>query len=102
MQEVGHYLRYASSRGWRSCVFNRRGHAGVPLTSAKFNIVGDASDAVTMVQSVQARYPGAHITMVGISAGCGLLMSYLGSQDNCPIRAAVALCPAYDIQRAFR
>ena len=64
--------------------------------------MGDASDAVTMVQCVQDKFPTADITMVGISAGCGLLMSYLGSQDKCPIRAAVALCPAYDIQRAFR
>jgi len=100
--EVGHYMRYASRCGWHSCVFNRRGHAGVRLTSSKFNVVGDPADAVIMVDRVRDRYPNSYLAMVGISAGCGLLMSYLGSQHNTPIKAAAALCPAYDIERAFR
>merc|ERR1719422_828991 len=100
--EVGHYMRYASRCGWHSCVFNRRGHAGVKLTSSKFNVVGDPADAVIMVDRVRDRYPNSYLAMVGISAGCGLLMSYLGSQHNTPIKAAAALCPAYDIERAFR
>jgi len=101
-KEVGHYMRSATKRGWHSCVFNRRGHAGVKLTSPRFNIVGDAHDAVTMVEHVQAKFPDSYIAMVGISAGCGLLMSYLGSFPDTPIRVAAALCPAYDIERAFR
>ena len=68
----------------------------------RFNIVGDAHDAVTMVEHVQAKFPDSYIAMVGISAGCGLLMSYLGSYPGTPIRVAAALCPAYDIERAFR
>jgi predicted alpha/beta-fold hydrolase len=34
--ETGHFLRAATRRGWRSCVFNRRGHAGLSLSSARF------------------------------------------------------------------
>ena len=34
-KEVGHYMRSATKRGWHSCVFNRRGHAGVKLTSPR-------------------------------------------------------------------
>ena len=51
---------------------------------------------------IHTRYPNSYLAMVGISAGCGLLMSYLGSQPNTPIKATAALCPAYDIERAFR
>ena len=40
---------------------------------------------------------------VGISAGSGLLVTYLGKEGEAtPVRAAAALCPAYDITRAFR
>ena len=103
LQEVGHYLRYATSRGWRSCVLNRRGHAGLNLTSPHFNIVGCPEDTKAGVKVVSERYPGTFLALVGVSAGCGSLMSYLGSQaDSTPVSVAVALCPAYDIERAFR
>lgn len=96
-------MRTATSRGWRSCVFNRRGHAGLGLTSPRFNVVGDPEDTRVMVDKVRARHPASsYIAMVGISAGCGLLMSYLGSEVRPRVQAAVALCPAYDIGRAFR
>ena len=96
-------MRTATSRGWRSCVFNRRGHAGVSLTSPRFNVVGDPEDTRVMVDRVRARHPASsYIAIIGISAGCGLLMSYLGSEVKPHVQAAVALCPAYDIGRAFR
>ena len=96
-------MRTATSRGWRSCVFNRRGHAGLGLTSPRFNVVGDPEDTRLMVARVRARHPASsYLAMVGISAGCGLLMSYLGSEIKSDVRAAVALCPVYDIGRAFR
>ena len=96
-------MRYATSRGWRSCVFNRRGHPGLYLTSPSFNIVGDPRDTKAQVDQVRRRFPASFLAMVGISAGCGSLLSYLGSQaTNTPVSVAAALCPAYDIERAFR
>ena len=72
-------MRYATSRGWRSCVLNRRGHAGVDLTSPNFNIVGCPGDTKAQVELVRRRHPHSYMAMVGISAGCGPLMSYLGT-----------------------
>ena len=96
-------MRYATSRGWRSCVLNRRGHAGVDLTSPNFNIVGCPGDTKAQVELVRRRHPHSYMAMVGISAGCGSLMSYLGSEaDNTPVAVSAALCPAYDIEKAFR
>lgn len=102
-KETGHFMRYATRRGWRSCVFNRRGHAGVPLTSPSFNVMGEAADTKAQVQAVLRRYPDiSYLAMVGISAGSGLLVTYLGKEgDNTPVQAAAVLCPAYDITRAF-
>ena len=77
-RDTSHYLRAATRRGWRSCVFNRRGHT-MSLTSPKFNIMGDAEDTRLMVEHVMAKYPDtSYLGMVGISAGSGLLVTYLG------------------------
>jgi len=97
------YTRDAAARGWRACVFNRRGHGGIDLTSPSFNCMGDAEDTVAQVQMVTARYPAAdYLAMVGISAGSGLVINYLGKEgDRTPVRAACSLCPAYDISQAF-
>ena len=96
-------MRHATSRGWRSCVFNRRSHAGVPLTTPTFNVMGDTNDTKEQVRFVRERFPSSYLAMVGVSAGSGLLFSYLGKEgNNTPINVAAALCPAYDIRRAFR
>jgi len=102
--DTGHYMRYATRRGWRSFVFNRRGHGKVSLTSPNFNVMGDVADTRAQVEFVTARYPAAsYVGMVGISAGSGLLVTYLGKEgDNTPVQAACSLCPAYDISQAFK
>ena len=73
------------------------------LTSARFNVMGDAEDTRVMVDHVMAKYPKASfLGMVGISAGSGLLVTYLGKEgDRTPVNAACSLCPAYDISLAF-
>lgn len=99
---TGHFMRGASERGWRSCVFNRRGHGGVPLSTGAFNVMGDVDDTRLQVEAVQDAYPGAFMGMCGISAGSGLLVNYLGTEgDITPVQVACSLCPAYDISVAF-
>jgi len=102
-KETGYFMRYAVRRGWRTCVFNRRGHAGLHLTSPSFNVMGESSDTAAQVESVRKRFPdSSYLAMVGISAGSGLLVTYLGKEgDRTPVQAAASLCPAYDITRAF-
>ena len=101
--EVGHYTRAATARGWRSAVFTRRGHGGLRLATPRFSVLGDPADTRTQVEFVRSRHPHSFLAMVGVSAGSGLLFSYLGREaDTTPVQAAVALCPAYDIRRAFR
>jgi len=101
--ETGHYMRCATRKGWKSCVFNRRAHAGISLTSPTFNVMGDAGDTKAQVAFVKEKYPDSYLAMVGISAGSGLLLTYLGKEaHNTPVQVAAALCPAYDIRRAFR
>ena len=99
--DIIHYTREATRRGWRSCVFTRRGHGNLTLTSAKFNMMGDAEDTAVMVDKVVRDYPDySYLAMVGISAGSGLLITYLGKQSvRSPVQAAVGLCPAWDVSQ---
>lgn len=101
--ETAYFLKEAARQKWRSCVFNRRGNANMPLSSKRFNVIGCPHDTRHMVSVVQNKYPlSDFMGMVGISAGSGLLITYLGTEGkNTPVQAACSLCPAYDISTAF-
>ena len=95
-------MKYASRRGWRSCVFVRRGHGG-PLQSPSFNLLGSVEDVQLQLAAVERAYPRASFrAMVGVSAGSAQLISYLGRAGvDTPIGAACAICPAWDVPTAF-
>ena len=97
-------LRAASKRGWRGCVLVRRGHAGPLRGEPTFNVLGCTRDAARQVDAVRAAYPDASFRgLVGVSAGSGLLVSYCGQTGHdAKVDAAVSLCPAYDIETAFK
>lgn len=88
--------------GWRVVLCQRRGHGDLPLTSPKINTMGDTDDLREQIQVIQQRFPDSPLYAMGISAGTGLLVRYLGEQGaDTPIRAAMAYCPGYDINVAF-
>ena len=69
------------------------------LSSPRFNLMGDPGDTRMMKRFPDCEYLG----MVGVSAGSGLVITYLGQEgDKTPVRAACSLCPAYDISQAFQ
>ena len=83
-------------KGFRCVVFNKRGHGGSKLKTARFQSFGDTSDLREAVQSARRRFPAAKLTMLGSSAGSGLLGCYLGNYGQDPLlAAAVAVSPGY-------
>ena len=95
-----YFSKDAAKRGYRTCVFVRRGHLGngAQLKSPRFNFMGDKEDVKLCCEHVKAKYKDKNvwIGMIGISAGSGLLISYLGQEyKDTPISAACCLCPAY-------
>lgn len=89
--------------GWVVAACNRRGHGGMELTSPQINTMGVTEDLRRQLSAIQMKRPGVPLYGVGVSAGSGLLVRYLGEEgENSRLRAAVALCPAYDIRDAFR
>lgn len=88
--------------GWRVVLCERRGHGELPLTSPRFNTMGDTGDLREQLLLISARYPDSPLYAAGVSAGTGLLVRYLGEQgEDTPLRGAFAYCPGYDIQVAF-
>ncbi len=88
--------------GWVVAACNRRGHGGLELTAPQINTMGSTDDLRRQLAAIETRRPGAPLYGVGVSAGSGLLVRYLGEEAaQSRLRAAVALCPAYDIRDAF-
>jgi predicted alpha/beta-fold hydrolase len=89
--------------GWVVAVCNRRGHGGLELTAPRINTLGSTDDLRLQLALIQQRRPAAALYGVGVSAGSGLIVRYLGEEGaQSMLRAGVALCPAYDIRDAFR
>ena len=87
----------ARKLGWRTAVCVRRGHLGTPLTAARVNLLGCTADLRLQIDAISSRYPGAPLLGVGISAGSGLLVRYLGEEGpRSKMAAAAALYPGYN------
>ena len=54
-------IKGASERGWRSCVFNRRGHGGEKLATAEYDLAGNVDDTEQMADLVRGHFPLAYI-----------------------------------------
>jgi len=90
-----------SSLGWTVVVCNRRGHAGVPLATPRFNTLGNVDDLRAQIAHVRAAHPRAPLFAIGVSAGSGLLARYLGETPDTPVVAGVMHCPGYDLRDMF-
>lgn len=88
--------------GWRVVVCNRRGHGTLPLTAPRFSTLGATDDVRAQLARIHARVPHSSLYGLGVSAGSGLLVRYLGEAGTAtPLAAAIAYCPGYDTTRAF-
>lgn len=102
-QTVRGFVRRMRARlGWRVVVCNRRGHGDLPLTAPRINTMGSTDDLRVQIRHIVARVPASALYGIGLSAGSGLLVRYLGEERaDAPLVAGVGYCPGYDISRAF-
>ncbi|KAK7499063.1 hypothetical protein BaRGS_00009610 [Batillaria attramentaria] len=92
----------ATRRGFRTLVFNRRGHGGSVLTTPKLQSSGDPSDMRQVVKYLRLRYPRSRLAAVAYGTGCGLLISYLGEFGSSALLSAGAcVSPCYDMAERF-
>lgn len=88
--------------GWRVVLCLRRGHADLPLSTARLNILGSTDDLREQLHVIRRRFPASPLYSVGSSAGSGLLARFLGEEgDASPFKAAFAYCPGYNTDEGF-
>ena len=91
-----------AAAGWSAAAFERRGH-GPPLTQPRFNTTGCVDDLRLALAAVRAAYPGAPVCAVAVSAGCSLLIRYLGEQGEASaVDSAVCVCTGFGLRRSLR
>lgn len=102
-QAVQNIVRYVHNElKWTCVVCVRRGHGNLPLATPNVNTMGSSSDLRNQIEFIRLKFPQSPLYAIGISAGSGLLAKYLGEfEDNTYLTAAVAVSPAYDIEKAF-
>lgn len=100
MRVISSDLRKAT--GWRIVLCTRRGHGGLPLTAPRVNTMGCTDDLREQLQNIRDEFPQSPLYGIGVSAGSGLLVRYLGEEGaRSLLRAGVAYCPGYDIGVAW-
>jgi predicted alpha/beta-fold hydrolase len=88
--------------GWIVVVCIRRGHGNLPLGTPVINTMGSTKDLKIQLDFIQKKFPNSALYGFGLSAGSGLLARYLGETGRKSVfQAAVAISPAYDIEKAF-
>ncbi|MCB1142813.1 MAG: alpha/beta fold hydrolase [Leptospiraceae bacterium] len=102
-QDVKTIVRYIKEElGWIAVVCIRRGHGNIPLRTPKINTMGSTSDLREQLDFISRKFPSSLLFGVGLSAGSGLIAQYLGEEGlKSRFVAAVAVSPAYDIEKAF-
>ncbi|XP_031985544.1 protein ABHD15 [Corvus moneduloides] len=86
----------ALERGFVPVIFNRRGHNGCPLTTARLQPFGDPGDLRETVTYLRCRHPSASLLAVSEGSGSGLLLAYLGeSGSSSRLAAAACLSPIF-------
>ncbi|XP_036380997.1 protein ABHD15 [Megalops cyprinoides] len=92
-----HLLRLcalALQQGFYPVLFHRRGHAGCPLVTPRFQEFGDPSDLIQAVTYLRHRHPCSALLAVSEGSGSGLLLSYLGECGSSSyLTAAACLSP---------
>ncbi|XP_072518484.1 protein ABHD15 [Salminus brasiliensis] len=104
--KITHHLlslcRLALQQGFYPVVFHRRGHAGCPLATPRYQQFGDPSDLVQAVAYLQNRHPSSVLLAISEGSGSGLLLSYLGECGSSSyLVAAACISPVFHGQVWF-
>ncbi|XP_069135028.1 protein ABHD15-like [Argopecten irradians] len=91
-------------KGFRTVVFNSRGHGNSFLTTKKLQSFGDPLDVRQSVLYIHQKHARAQITAVAMGTGSTVLFSYLGEYgSSARLKAAAFISPVFDAtQTLFR
>lgn len=90
--------RQLAQRGIRSLGMNFRGCSGEINRTDRMYHAGLTTDIQFVIQYLQENFPDVKLGAVGASLGANMLLKLLGEQGNtCPLSAAVAISPPFDL-----
>ncbi|KAK6192194.1 hypothetical protein SNE40_003706 [Patella caerulea] len=102
LDSCSRFCHQAHLRGYRSVVFNKRGHGNTELKVPKLQGFGETLDLRQAIEHIHKEFPRARLAIVGSSAGSGLMSSYLGEYSSSAIvETGVAISPGYDMVSLF-
>lgn len=94
-------MRTLAGQGMQTVLMNLRGCSGEPNRLPRRYHSGETGDLATIVELLQARYPGRPLAAVGYSLGGNMLLKWLGETGSAnPLSAAVAVSVPFDLQRS--
>lgn len=105
------FTNYASQLGYRSVVYNRRGHGTGSLMPSTGNFKTDCKifprhvnmdDMEYVVDYIQKKYPMAPKYLVGFSFGGNLAINYLAHHQTNPFLLTVTICNVFNIYNCTR
>jgi predicted alpha/beta-fold hydrolase len=94
------------ARGWRSVIYNRRGHGAsslLPINNNEsvtkiFPMHADMEDMEVVVQYIRKTYPKAPMVLVGFSVGSNAVVKYLGENNKTnPFIGGISICNGFDL-----
>ncbi|OWF38793.1 protein ABHD15-like [Mizuhopecten yessoensis] len=84
-------------KGFRTVVFNSRGHGNSFLTTKKLQSFGDPLDVRQSVLYIHQKHQRSHIVAVAMGSGSTVLFSYLGEYGSSTrLKATAFISPVYD------
>lgn len=97
-QSVGQICVLAMKKGFRTVVFNYRGHGNSYLTTSKLQSFGDPQDVRQVIQYIRQKHPKSQLFALSVSSGSIPLFSYLGEYgSSAHLKASVFISPIYEI-----
>lgn len=99
---VSDFCACSAQKGFRTVVFNSRGHGNSFLTTTKLQSFGDPLDVRQSVLYIRQKHPRSHIVAVALGSGSALLFSYLGEYgSSARLKAAAFVSPVYDATKTL-
>lgn len=101
------FTQECQKRGYRSVIYNRRGHGGMSLLSCSLEKTKEQpkvfpshinmDDMEYIVDYIKNKYPHAPKFLVGFSCGANLAINYISKFQNHIFAASVSVSNGYDI-----
>ncbi|XP_033748939.1 protein ABHD15-like [Pecten maximus] len=92
----------SARKGFRTVVFNSRGHGNSFLTTTKLQSFGDPLDVRQTVLYIHQKHPRTQIVAMAMGSGSTVLFSYLGEYGSSTrLKAAAFVSPVYDVTQSL-